>query len=87
MSNSTDDINHVDTGLVLMQTAHDSSYLVRNLLNNLPPVTERVRQMRQGKAPTRCSENELKGAQSQVDTWSSYLPGLESSTYCFGFPQ
>ncbi|KAK9864695.1 hypothetical protein WJX84_009203 [Apatococcus fuscideae] len=67
------------------KTAHEGSYLVRNLLNNLPSVTERVRQMRQGKAPTRCSENELRGVQSQeayvrgVSAWNFDVGALKAS--------
>ncbi|KAK9865469.1 hypothetical protein WJX84_005454 [Apatococcus fuscideae] len=62
------------------KTAHEGSYLVRNLLNNLPPVTERVRQMRQGKAPSRCSDNELRGAQSQ----EAYVRGVSSWNFDVG---
>ena len=33
------------------QTAHDKSFLVKQLLTGLPPVTRRVAEMRAGKAP------------------------------------
>lgn len=65
--------------VLLLQTAHEGSYLVRNLLNNLPSVTERVRQMRQGKAPTQCTENELRGVQSQVK-----FPSTPACAACHG---
>lgn len=36
-------------GILSVQTAHDQGYLVKHLLNGLPSVTERVKNMRQGR--------------------------------------
>ncbi len=33
------------------QTAHDAPYLVKHLLHGLPPVQQRVAEMRAGRAP------------------------------------
>ena len=50
------------------QTAHESSYLVKHLLADLPPVTERVKLMRRNQAPQSQSENRQRLEQSNVRT-------------------
>lgn len=50
------------------KTAHEPGYLVKHLLAGLPPVTERVKLMRAGKAGS-ASENIHMAAQSQVSRW------------------
>lgn len=52
--------------VVGVQSAHDSSYLVKHLLAGMPPVTERVKQMRQGRAPNSQSDVQSRNIQSQV---------------------
>ncbi|KAK9817257.1 hypothetical protein WJX72_011944 [[Myrmecia] bisecta] len=67
------------------KTAHDPSYLVKHLLAGLPPVTERVRLMRTGKAPNTCVDNQEKMAQSQeayvrgVSSWNFDVSALKAS--------
>jgi hypothetical protein len=41
----------VELSDLVLQTAHDPSFLARALLAGLPPVPERLRLMRSGKAP------------------------------------
>ena len=49
-----------------MQTAHDAAYLVKHLLAGMPAVTERVQQMRAGRAPQSQSDNQARNIQSQA---------------------
>lgn len=48
--------------------AHDNLYLVKNLLAGMPQVTERVAQMRQGRAPRNQADNQARNLQSQVQS-------------------
>lgn len=48
------------------KTAHEPSYLVKNLLAGLPPVAERVKLMRAGKGQQPVAEQHHADAQSQV---------------------
>ena len=50
----------------LLQVAKDEEYLAKNLMSNLPPLGERVQEIRQGKAATCTLDNERNFAISQV---------------------
>ena len=50
----------------VLQTAHEPSYLVKHLLADMPPVTERVKLMRRNQAPQSQSDNHKRFEQSNV---------------------
>lgn len=54
--------------------AHDNLYLVKNLLAGMPQVTERVAQMRQGRAPRNQADNQARNLQSQ----EAYVKGVSA---------
>jgi hypothetical protein len=53
---------------IVVQTAHDQAYLTKTLLSHLPPVEQRVAEMRSGRGPTGATplQNQEALAQSQV---------------------
>lgn len=59
-------LHHVVLGLAWLQQARDEEYLARYLMADLPPLGDRVQQIRQGKAATLSSDNERNFARSQV---------------------
>ena len=63
-----------------VQTAHEPSYLVKHLLADMPPVTERVKLMRKNQAPQSQSENNKRFEQSNVRT-SAPAPALQAVQY------
>ena len=58
------------------QQAKDAEYLAKNLMAGLPPLGERVQEIRSGtgKAATRTQDNELNFARSQVGEVKLMLP-------------
>ena len=68
------------------QTAHDAPYLVKHLLHGLPPVQQRVAEMRAGRAPGPASAQaaaEMEESQVQCLTWRSSSHVVDAQLGCF----
>ena len=66
---------------VHVQIARDDEFLAKNLMSGLPPLTERVQEIRQGKAATNAMDNDKNFALSQVSQDACARGSLSSLSF------